>query len=620
MLENEHNEAQALAIIHASGPMQVLAGPGSGKTYLTIHRIRHLIGHHGISPEHILVITFTKAAALEMEDRFLKLTNYSYPQVHFGTFHAVFFQILKQSGSNPTLASYKDKINYLTIILHSLNIAEWENKEALQDLLQKVSHQKNSVKNSSKLSPAEIISPKITPGTTIETEALTQKFPNIYEEYCRLMREENKIDFDDMILLCDELLTNNADALSYWQNLFQYILIDEFQDISPMQYRIMKRLSLPHNNLFVVGDDDQSIYGFRGSSPDIMKQFMKDYPNAVQTTLNINYRCMEQIVKTAEFIISKNQNRFAKQITASQKEGGAVNILSFTSAAEEYTHLIKQLKEMSADEQFKTAVIFRTNAEASLFAKQLFQSNIPFCIREKLENIWEHPVTKDFLAYLAFATELGKRSDFLRIMNKPLRYISRKAASSELISQNELLAYYKDNTYMLDTLHRFYNDLSRIAKLPPYLALDYIRKSIGYDFYLKSNENKNWLETADIIQKSASGYSTFKSWIEDMTKYSQSLTDSKDLSADYKKSGIHLLTMHASKGLEYDNVFLPDCKIGTIPNKKAVSSSQIEEERRLFYVSVTRAKRRLEILYYGTMSPFLTGLEKQKFITNRIIP
>lgn len=618
MPEQRINEAQASAIEHASGPLQVLAGPGSGKTYLTIRRIRHLILHHGISPDKILVITFTKAAAGEMKERFMNLTEHAYPTVHFGTFHAVYFHILKQSGyAGLTLATSSEQRSFLKHILRESGNAGEENPELYENLLKEIGIVKAGVSSfGDKISPSNGMSLK----GSFE-EKIERQFPYIYNEYCRIMQEENKIDFDDMILLCDKLFDESSDILFFWQNAFSHILVDEFQDISPLQYRILRRLALPHNNLFVVGDDDQSIYGFRGANSGIMKVFMDDYTLAKQIVLNINYRCDEEIVKAAGIVISENSRRFKKDLLADKRGSGIVKITAFPVREEEHRYLLENLKEKTVQELSESAVICRTNAEASTLSRELAAEDIPFYLKERLNNIFEEPVSKDIFSYLSFACGVfiksgeagGKRSDFFRIMNKPLRYVQRQAASLPVVTEILLLDYYKEKPYMQETVKKLWSDLRRLSGLRPYLAIDYIRNNMGYEEYLlegKTKEKREELRALlDEIQNTSVRYRTFEAWSAYAKEYTE-LLDRQEIRPQDTPEGIRLLTMHMSKGLEYTNVYLPDISTGRIPNRKSVSPEAIEEERRLLYVAMTRAKECLEILYCKEPSFFIIKLKE----------
>ncbi len=602
--EDRPAQAQAAAIEHAFGAIQVLAGPGSGKTYLTIRRIRHLICRHGISPEKILVITFTKAAASEMEERFYRLTEGQHRGVTFGTFHAVYFHMLKKSGyggSRLAIATAQEKRDCLKHILHMHGMADAD-AEQLGSLLKEISRVKNSGGDTAAIDSEE--------------EEIRHWFPAVFKEYCDMMQEMGKLDFDDMILLCDRMLSGQKEILAYWQRAFSHILVDEFQDISPLQYRVLKRLAAPEKNLFVVGDDDQSIYGFRGAGPNIMRQFMADYPEALQLTLDTNYRSAGHIVQASLQLISHNENRFVKRIRAQREESGHVGLHAFPGKEEEWQYLISSLKQMPPEKQEHTAVICRTNAQLAGLTPHLVQANIPFCCKDRMEHLFSHEIAKDFLAYLHFSREAygfpagqGKRKDFLRIMNRPCRYIRRQALDGGACPERTLREYYKQKPYMLECLEIFFTALKRIARLRPYLAIDYIRKTMGYDVYLCGNkgreEREKLLETADEIQRTAFGCRTAEEWDAYIAVYSECMERNvKD--TETAKKGVWLVTMHGSKGLEYDNVFLPQVNAKLLPGSKAHTKEEVEEERRIFYVAMTRAKYRLEISYSQEPSPFLS--------------
>ena len=617
----EASLAQKKALEHASGPMQVLAGPGSGKTFLMIRRIRHLICHHGVPPDKILVITFAKSAALEMQERFLALTKGGYPSVSFGTFHAVYYHILKsgRKKENPIPKSSKEKTEYLK---HSLTLHGIEDTD--QDTMEKLFHEISKAKNMAviDLNREFPVKTGYCTGRAEEGEPILKYFPSILKEYCRIMEENQKLDFDDMILLCDKMLTEDPQLLSYWQARFSYILVDEFQDIGPLQYRILQKLAAPEDNLFVVGDDDQSIYGFRGAGPDIMRQFIEDYSMARQVSLEINYRCKEKIVRTSSLLIEDNRNRFAKSLRAGKEGGGVVKLCQFLSWEEEAHYLMEKLGEMTKEELGRTAVIYRTNAQSGGIARLLAQYGIPFRIFGKTHHLLGHAVARDFLAYLQLARDVsgaskqeGKRSDFFRIMNKPCRYIHRDAAAYDELSEAALLQYYRKTPYMQKRIRLLFADLRKAAQLRPYLATDYVRKKMGYDSFLcgKKEGGMTWTEIADAIQETQRGFLSFEEW----KAYVVSCTEQGEMVKEtgIKTEGVTLITMHSAKGLEYDNVFLPDVNEKTIPHSKAVAPEQIEEERRLLYVAMTRAKERLEILCSGPPSFFLEKLKRSSFLT-----
>lgn len=603
--------AQTLAIEHASGPIQVLAGPGSGKTYLTIRRIRHLICHHGISPNKILVITFTKAAALEMEERFIHLTKGQYHEVTFGTFHAIFYHILQQSGyegKKLTPISATDKWKILNHILKTHGIDNID-KELTAALIKEISEWKNSGKEPQ--------------GLFIIRDDVRKILPIICREYDEILKEENQLDFDDMICLCQKLLEQDARLCNYWQHAYSHILVDEFQDISPKQYQVLKKIALPENHLFVVGDDDQSIYGFRGAGPDIMRQFLADYPHAVQVVLEQNYRSTQAIVNASLILINDNQNRFIKQIRTTSTSDEKVILHAFETEEEEQQYLLGKIQKVSPKQLTETAIICRTNLQLSKWTRLLSMKGIPFYCRDKVENLFENFIAKDILAYLNFAYEIhktgiGKRSDFLRIMNKPGHFIPRDAVSQETVCEQQLLQYYAEKPYMQLQIQTIFAHYHHIAAMRPYLAIDYVRKSIGYDKWLcemsKPAELKYYLDKADEIHNTSLTYRTLEEWKAYMADYGEMLRKKE---SNKPNQGIRLLTMHGSKGLEYHTVFLPGVTAKNIPGRKARLPEQIEEERRIFYVAMTRAKQHLEITYAKEPSFFLSHLATSSYVEQK---
>lgn len=605
-VQNE-NKAQQEAIAHVSGPMQVLAGPGSGKTYLTIRRIRHLICNHGISPDKILVITFTKAAAKEMKDRFEQLSEGAWKQVRFGTFHSVFYSILKETATKKkTVISQKEKLDYIRHILINHGFSDVD-QETSEELLSLIGRSKNfeTIKEEPK-----ILLP------SFEEEELQKAFPDIMKEYCDLLRENGKLDFDDMIGECYQLLQTNTKIRERFQKEFEYILIDEFQDISPIQYEVMKVLALPKNHLFVVGDDDQSIYGFRGAGPNIMQSFMKDYKEARQVLLDTNYRCSQSITKSAGMVIVANENRFPKEIKAASKEEGFFCVLGFPTQEQEERKILEQIKNMKEDELKETAIIYRTNLEARKITEFLLKNNISVRSLQRKNSIMEDPFTNDIIAYLNCAGQLSGleegvlREDFVKVMNKPFRYISREALPETLITKTDLITYYQNKKAMHPILNKLFSDLTLVARLHPYAAIQYIRKVMGYEQFVKEQSTQNKesiLSRLNVIQQSAYGTHSLKEWQEHLQKLDE--TGAKEV-----EEGVNVITIHASKGLEFKRVILPDLNEGKVPYRKAVTKEQIEEERRLFYVAMTRAKQELYLYYIkGTKEK---GIKPSDFITS----
>ena len=437
------NDAQRRAICHGDGPARVLAGPGSGKTFVIVQRLRYLLTKRHIEPSSILVITFTKAAAEEMQERFCKVMDDKACPVHFGTFHAIFYYILKQSNSefSKNILSESDKIN----LIRKLKIPfEKEfpgiSLPADNDLLKQIGKYKNVGENYASVQDGK--------GNFMEEIP----FKWIYMSYNELLYREEKLDFDDMAKQCLELFKKKPEILKFWQEYFGYILIDEFQDINEPQYEVVKCLAGERRNLFVVGDDDQSIYGFRGSNPAIMKRFVIDYPECECILLNQNFRSRKEIVDAAGKCIAENKERVEKQIIAARLEGVKITeshlvIKSFAKKAEEQEMIVARLVHCKEKEQAyeEAAIICRTNFELEETAFLLEKAGIPFQRREKKKSIFEHPIMKDFETYLRIAGGECDRTLLLQIINHPVRYIGRTFFTKEKMGLEDLKDACKNN-------------------------------------------------------------------------------------------------------------------------------------------------------------------------------
>ncbi len=587
------NSAQIEAITHESGPVMCLAGPGSGKTFVLTRHIRYLIKEKHIEPHHILVITFSKASAIEMQKRFVKLMNDEYYPVRFGTFHSIFFHLLSRYEHYKTsdILTDSQKKKYLKTILLQMNYQEKTDTESIENILSQVSHIKNHIKES-----------------IPDIEKEIPNFNEIYHKYESLIRLEHKLDFDDMMLLCHDLLTKRPDILREYKKEIEYVLIDEYQDINPIQYELVKKIIEPHNNLFVVGDDDQSIYGFRGCDPGIMLAFKEEFADGKIITFPVNYRCTQAIVDVADCVITNNEKRYKKDIHADKDSDEKVHFRAFDSKESEYEKMITELKEigkMNINSYNHIAFLFRTNLDASYLAERLLKEKIPYQMREKPYNPYEHFIAKDFLHYLYVKNGELSVEHFVPIMNRPLRYINRDAINTcnNCIDFNSLLRFYAEKEYMKQHILKLEYDLKRMQKMDVFASINYVRKGIGYDDFLRKYATESGgktvelLKMADDIQNRMGEFASLEELQNHIDNYREQINISSKENSGKKKSGVHIMTYHASKGLEFDTVYLPDCNEGIIPYRKSITNEEIEEERRLFYVAMTRAKEKLNILY-----------------------
>ena len=589
----ELNDAQKKAVSHFEGPMMVLAGPGSGKTRVITHRVRFLIEEKGVNPSNILVITFTKAAAVEMRERYRQMAPaYSAP-VSFSTFHSIFFTILKHAyhykASNIIREDMRRQL--LKEIVDETDIEIQDENEFLNDLGSEISRVKGG-----RMDLAHYYSPNC-PGDT---------FRRIYEKYQNGLARKRLLDFDDMLVYCYELLDQRPDIRRMWQRQFPYILIDEFQDINQVQYDVVRLLAQPHNNLFIVGDDDQSIYGFRGARPDIMQSFVKEYSPEI-CKLNVNYRSKGEIIALAGRVIGHNKNRLAKKIIGTEKDfvaGSAVR--GMTEQNEKIRDEILSYRNQKIPYR-EMAVLFRTNTQARAISAKLKEYNIPFVMKEMVPNLYDHWIVRDILTYIRVAMGNRERANVLRIINRPKRYVHRNALTEPYIDLKELELFYEDKDWMVDRIVNLRADLGLIADMRPYAAVNFIRRGVGYDDYIQEYAEYRGIRAADMyeildeLQEASKGFKDFEEWFEYIRSYGEELKKQSEKSRQsdngQPEDAVMLMTMHGSKGLEFECVFLPDVNEGITPYNKAVLTEDIEEERRMFYVAMTRAKSHLHIYY-----------------------
>lgn len=600
------SKAQKNAVIHKDGPMMVLAGPGSGKTLVITKRIQYLIGHYHVPPQKILVVTFTRAAAVEMKERFWRLAGETLP-VSFGTFHSVFFTILKHAyhyRADNILPETK-KYDFLREILYDRHFEVEDEGDFLRSLIGEISLVKGQMLELSYYHSACC-------GDEV--------FREIYECYEEKLHQNRWIDFDDILVYTYELLKEREDIRAAWQQKFAYILIDEFQDINRIQYEIVKMLAGDTQNLFVVGDDDQSIYRFRGAKPEIMLGFSKDFPKAEQVILNTNYRSGEPIVETAERIISGNQKRFEKQMHSQKGKYGSVEIKRFETQREENRYIIHVIREEMEKKTSlsQIAILCRTNQGPRQLVGALMAYNIPFYMQDVVPNLFEHWIARNMIDYMKLALGDRRRSTFLRVMNRPKRYIGTEYLTQSEVSFEDLLEKVKDKPWLYEYVENMKEDLRILKSMTPMMAIIYIRKTVGYNAYLSEYarfrriREEEFTQVLEEVQESARGFDTYEEWFDYIRDYTQELKQQSKKNRE-EKNGIVISTMHGAKGLEFDRVFLPDVNEEVIPHKKSIKEEDIEEERRLFYVAATRAKKYLHI--FSTKSLYNKESVSSRFIT-----
>ena len=592
----ECNKEQKEAIMHRDGPAMVLAGPGAGKTYVITNRVKALIDEYGVKPEQILVVTFSKAAAVEMKERFEMMTGGRRLPVRFGTFHSVFFQILRLAYHYEVkdIATPALKYRFLEETLNETGYEVDDKKEFLSDIEKEISRVKGE---------------GIEIDCYFSSACSAEIFQKMYRGYQEKLQRHRCLDFDDMVVYTYQLLKEREDIRRRWQAQFRYLLI-EFQDINRLQYETVCMLAEPENNLFIVGDDDQSIYGFRGAKPGIMLSFPKRFPDTKQIVLGVNYRCSDEIMKAAERLIGKNNERYEKHIVANKGKEQPVHMKKCENLPDEAEKIVAQIqmyqKEGIAYQEM--AVLFRTNMQMRLLAGKLMEHGVPFTMRENLPNLFDTWMAKDIMCYLQLALGNRSREKFLKIANRPVRYLSRTAFTESEVSFDKLRAYYavKNQEWMEERIWNFEYDLKNLASLSPYAAIHFIRKGIGYDEFLKTYADErnvnadDWFDVLDEMQEMARDKKSIPEFLSFVENYGDTL---EEIRQEQKKQqvkeepGVSLMTMHASKGLEFPVVFVPTLNEDIVPYRKAVQEGNLEEERRMLYVAMTRAKTYLHLSF-----------------------
>lgn len=610
------NENQLKAVNHLDGPCMVLAGPGSGKTRVITYRIANMVVNKNIKPTSILAISFTKASSIEMKNRALSLSNdFRMNKVTYGTFHSVFFRILRyfENYNIESILDEKTKRIGLKNILKGLNIENADDDETIGQVINEISYVKNELMDK----------------RDFKSEVLTNdefiKVYNFYEEYKQQM---NKIDFDDMLIKTYELLKNNKAALDRVRSVYRYILVDEFQDINKVQFEALKLIANPSNNIFVVGDEDQSIYGFRGSRPDFLLEFEEYFSNTKKVLLDINYRSKGEIINIANRLIEKNTNRYEKVIKCGQGNGAKVNYISPEDSEEEAVYIAKDIKNKIQEdytEYTDFAVIYRTNIQSRALVDVFMDMRIPFVVKDSIVTIYDHWAAQDILAYLRIGVNPNSNKDWIRIINKPFRYISKdnlNLIKDEPDFINSLINKCDLHPKQVKTINDLDIDISYVKGLNPKNAISYIRTTLDYDRYIldycanRKIKTNGLIEILNELESSATNFKTIQEYLEHIERVKSEIVDNKN---NKETDGVIFTTMHSAKGLEFKNVYIIGANEGTIPHEKSYEiddeekkNDQIEEERRLMYVAITRAEE--NICISSPVNKYGKRVSKSRFV------
>ncbi|MFR2299131.1 MAG: ATP-dependent helicase, partial [Clostridium paraputrificum] len=580
---NMHLDKNQLKAVKANERnVLVVAAPGSGKTTVIINRIKYLVDEVGVYPSNIIVITFTKAAALNMKNRYIN-TFHKESSPFFGTFHGLFYKILLREGANINIIEgyITNKIIEGVLRKYSDEVNEDRVKEAVNN----ISLFKTSGENINDFKPS--IAKDI--------------FMECYDAYDKYKKENNLWDFDDLTIKVLELFKNNKRIREGYKRVFKYILVDEFQDCDDLQIEFLKLMTEgEENSLFAVGDEDQCIYSFRGSKPEYMVSFDKTFKSAKKYYLHINYRSNKNIIESSKKVISFNKERNKKDIQWYKDKDGIIlckGVYDERIQGDEISGKIRAFYNKSSYRYKENIVLYRTNMEAMSVIDSFIRNKIPFTLLDKEYNFFNHFICKDLLSYLSLAMNPYDREAFINIINKPFRYVSKTSIAyiGEYKYEKDTfdILIEKDDTppFQRKKLDELKRDFNYIKKSSLSSGIQYIVTDMGYIDYLKTYTERfggNIEDLEEIVEEfkmSASSFKTIFEFFEHVDEVGKKIEESKRNKTDDR---VLLSTIHGVKGMEFENVFLINCNEDTMPHSSS-KEENIEEERRLFYVGITRA-------------------------------
>ena len=628
------NSNQKEAVIHEKGPCLVIAGAGSGKTRVLTYRIAHLI-KNGVDPFSILALTFTNKAAKEMKERIENIVGTEARSLWMGTFHSIFSRILRSDGykigypSNFTIYDTQDSKNLIKAIIKELNIDPKLYKENV--VYNRISNAKNRL-----ISFKEYINNPILQEE--DASSLRPKIGEIYKIYSQRCFKSQAMDFDDLLFNTNVLFSEHIDVLNKYQQLFKHVLIDEFQDTNFCQYLITKRLASVHRNIFVVGDDAQSIYAFRGAEIRNILKFEDDFEELKTVKLEQNYRSTKTIVQAANSVIDKNKSKLSKEVWTENDEGELISIKESFSDNEEgkiVSNLIFEEKNRNQLTNSNFAVLYRTNSQSRSIEEALRRIGIKYKVFGGV-SFYQRKEVKDLLAYLRFSINHNDEQSFRRIINYPRRGIGQTSIDKIIISSNKedkslweiisnsnkyldsrIVNLLKPFTDLIISFNNFsknndaFTSASHIASNSGLLKELWDDRSIeGISRYENVQELLNSIK--EFIDNEDNEEKNLNEFLQDI-----SLMTDQDKNDNSDEEYISLMTIHMAKGLEFPVVFIVGVEEDLFPSQMMISSREdLEEERRLFYVAITRAMRKLYLTYSKTRYRYglLKDCEKSRFI------
>ena len=608
----KENKAQIDVINTITGPVIVISCPGSGKTTTLIRRIRRMI-EQGINPANIIMVTFTNNAANDMRERYKAMYGDN-PGVLFCTIHSLCYNILKMEGYTCSLFEEREKWGFIYGLVKG-NSHVGDPHSVTTAVITEIS----SVKNND-----------IPLGSYEPTSCDRALFLGLFKRYEEEKEKNNKIDYDDMLLICRRLLIENKDIRERWQWRFRYIQCDEYQDVNTVQRDILYALAGDSANLCVVGDDDQSIYRFRGARSSIMMNFMDDFreKSPKMFMMSTNYRSGQSIVDAADACISYNKVRFKKDFISERGKCGFNGLVKYRarmrSKDDEFCDILKIIQEKHREgvPYNEMAILFRINRQALIPVQKLSASGIPYSSTEKVESVYDQWLFKDILAYIELGMGIDTRNNMLRVLNRPNRYFSKKDFENTEYNAGSMLNAVRKYSNRHWKYNQAVHDISRwlthfgqgkITADTPCLSLFKNLAITGYDKCIgdtakyQGEEAKEAKEKYEQLKEDALKCGTVGKWLEHAKKEKEII---KRFNVKNTKDGVVVSTLHKSKGQEWKIVFLIDVDEELIPYVKAKAPEEIEEERRLLYVGMTRAKDELHI-YSCVPSSFMIETQKK---------
>lgn len=603
------NKQQKQAVLHKDGPAIVLAVPGAGKTTVLISRTANLILNYNIYPENILSITFSKAAARDMKDRFSSIFGQGVgSKANFSTIHSFAYSIIRdyayinkksyrliEGGSSSANKSLIIRDIYRTVNNSFIN------EDKLEELLSQISYVKNMMMN-------------VEDFVKFNNTSFSN-FIEIYNLYEKYKKENNYIDFDDMLTLSYEILKSNSSLLNKYRSKYKYVQVDEGQDTSKIQNEIIKTIVIPNNNLFIVADDDQSIYGFRGAVPEELLDFKSIYPKAKMFYMEENYRSSKNIVYICNEFIKNNTSRYTKNLSTSNSNNRPITIVKVRDQYQQYNYIINNISKKQC--YYNTAILYRNNMSLIGVVESFIRHNIPFYVRDSKMSFFNHWVLKDIVAFFNVALEPKNIEAFEKIYYKMNRYLSKDSISFVLNANifqsvfDILLEYPGFQYFQLERIRALKKEFKSLSRKNPYEGISFIEKELEYANYLKDNckslgysyeSIKSIMSNIKIIAKETK---TIQEFLEKLDYMQKTIEESK---YNRGKNAVYLSTIHSAKGLEFEEVYMIDLIDGDFPSSSSIEAFEegnykvLEEERRLFYVGMTRAKTVLDIITLGSIN------------------